>query len=583
MNERAKIAALLNEAERYRQSGDISRADKRYRAALKRAPNDPQVNFLIGRFKARARETAHEAIKHLQTSIKYKPDFVGSHGQLGQLYLSVGDLQNAETSFRQVIELNKRDWSGFLNLANALMRQNRLGEASQIIADGLAVAPRNAELLNTQGLIQRQFERFDEAELSFRQAIKAKSASYQAHYNLIRLLEIRSKYDDLSEALAAARESCGTTPFIIMAEARQLRRDNQLSEARRLLESIADAPMDEREKARRSFLHGMICDGLDMPAQAFDSFVAANQVRARINPHHSALMAQYLERIRRYDDLIDGEWNTRWSAHDQSDEQSSPIFLIGFPRSGTTLVETMLRGHPDLIVAGEPPTLDRVRARLDEMGDDTLKRLPKFDGAEVAELRRVYFTTMEAVLDSDELKRAHRVVDKQPLNMINAALIYRMFPDARFIFVERHPCDSVLSCFMQDFVTSEEMSSFLNIQNAARLYDASMSLWIKLRDRLEFPAITVRYEDLIANAEAEMQKAAECTAIGWDPGLIAHRETAQRDDTVRTPSRTQVAEPLYDRAIYRWERYRTQLADVLPILLPWADRLGYKDSGAAST
>jgi len=575
--ERAKIAALLQEAERYSQAGDLARADKRYRAALKRAPNDAHINFLIGRHEAKSSDKAHEAIKHLQKSISYRPDYIEGHGQLGKLYFSIKDYPNAELCFGKVIELNKGDWSGYLNLANTLYQQGRSDDASRVALDGLAIAPRNPELLNTHGLILKQLDDMDLAEQTFRRAIQARSDYLPAYFNLIALIELHSEIGDLPEILAAAREVCGPTPSIVISEARILKRKGQFSEARQLLEGLAEISIDDRTKARRSYLLGEICDRLDEPDQAFSSFVTANRIRADANDRHDSLKKQFLERIDRYSDLIDGAWNAPWSNQAPLDEHSSPLFLVGFPRSGTTLIEMMLRGHPEICVAEEPPTLDRVRDRLGEMGEDCIARLHRLDGSEIAELRRAYFAAIETVLSQSEVERPRLVVDKQPLNIVNAALIFRMFPDARFIFVERHPCDCVLSCFMQSFVLSEEMASFLNIKDSATLYDLSMSLWFKLRDRFGLSVITVRYEDLVANAEVELKKVADFIGVEWDPGLLAHQDSARRLERIRTPSRSQVIEPLYNRSTSRWLKYRTQMADVLPILLPWADRFGYED------
>jgi len=581
--ERAKLAKLLQEAERYSQAGDLARADKRYRAALKRAPNDPQINFLLGRHEAKSSEKAPEAIKHLQKSIELRPDYSEGHGQLGKLYFSIKDYPNAELCFRKIIELNKGDWSGYLNLANTLYQQGQSDEASRVALDGLAITPRNPELLNSHGLILRQLDDMDAAEQSFRRAIKAQSDYLPAYYNLIALIELHSEIGDLPEILAAARKAGGATPAIVIAEARLLKRKSQFSEARQLLESLSETTLDDRTKARKSYLHGEICDRLDEPDHAFASFVTANRLRADTNVRHDSLRTQYLERIDRYSDLIDSAWNAPWSNPAPLDERSSPLFLVGFPRSGTTLIEMMLRGHPDICVAEEPPTLDQVRDRLDKMGEDRLTRLPALDGSEIAQLRRAYFTAIEAVLSQSEIDRARLVVDKQPLNIVNAALIYRMFPDARFIFIERHPCDCVLSCFMQSFVISEEMASFLSIKDAATLYDFSMSLWFKMRDRFEPSVITVKYEDLVADVEVELQKVADFIGVEWDAGLLAHQDSARRLELIRTPSRSQVIEPLYNRATSRWLKYQTQMADVLPILLPWADRFGYEDHNIESS
>jgi hypothetical protein len=154
-------------------------------------------------------------------------------------------------------------------------------------------------------------------------------------------------------------------------------------------------------------------------------------------------------------------------------------------------------------------------------------------------------------------------------------LIYRIFPDAKVVFAARHPCDAVLSCFMANFQLNRAMLSFPDLEEAALLYDAVLDLWTRATALLPIAVHTVRYESMVDDLEGEMRPLLDFLGIGWDAAVLDNRGAAGRRDYIRTASYAQVAEPIYARAAGRWESYRAELAPVLPILAPWAERLGY--------
>ena len=249
------------------------------------------------------------------------------------------------------------------------------------------------------------------------------------------------------------------------------------------------------------------------------------------------------------------------------DKRQAPVFLLGFPRSGTTLLDTMLRGHPRIAVLEELPMLERVNAALG--GPERVARLNEI---QAAHLREVYFSTL-----AEQRPPPGRdiVIDKLPFHIADTVLIHRLFPNARFIFALRHPCDAVLSCFMQNFQVNFGMAAFLDIEHAAKLYDSAMAYWTHCTELLPLNTYTLRYESLITDAEGEMRALMEFLKLDWDEGVLAHQQNAAGRTRVRTPSYWQVTEKLYTRASGRWLRYRAQLAPVLPMLERWAARFGY--------
>jgi hypothetical protein len=241
--------------------------------------------------------------------------------------------------------------------------------------------------------------------------------------------------------------------------------------------------------------------------------------------------------------------------------------LVGFPRSGTTLLDTFLMGHPDTEVLEEFHMLGAAETVLGNTAG-----LPHRSAEQLEQARRAYFAELDRHTD-----RAFGglIVDKLPLNMLGLPVIYSLFPDAKIIFAQRHPCDAVLSGFMQSFTLNDAMACFLTIVDAADLYDSAMSLFTRSRDALQVGVHTLVYEELVADPAAALQPLIAFLGLDWRPELLDHRATARSRGAIITPSYDQVVQPLSKAPSGRWRRYEAQLEPVLPVLMPWAERLGY--------
>jgi hypothetical protein len=231
------------------------------------------------------------------------------------------------------------------------------------------------------------------------------------------------------------------------------------------------------------------------------------------------------------------------------------------------LLDTFLMGHPDTEVLEERHMLGAAETVLGNVA-----RLPERTADELEQARRAYFAELDRHVDREF---PGLVVDKLPLNMLGLPVIRSLFPDARIIFAQRHPCDCVLSGFMQSFTLNDAMACFLTIEGAAGLYDAAMRMFTASRETLPVSVHTLVYEELVTDPEAVLQPLIEFLGLEWRPELLDHRSTARARGAIITPSYDQVVQPLTKAPSGRWRRYEKQLGPVLPILLPWAERLGY--------
>jgi tetratricopeptide (TPR) repeat protein len=340
----------------------------------------------------------------------------------------------------------------------------------------------------------------------------------------------------------------------------------RLGEMERALELAEQAPADV-DAATRAQIIGQANDRLGNSEAAFAAFEEMNRIDSFAAHDPAAQAADYLSSFReRRTDVLTPEWVSRWPEVPPPNRE--PAFLVGFPRSGTTLLDTLLMNDPGIAVSEENPMLTHLSARIGEFD-----RVAELGPDEVADLRRAYFEEAESYVPNS---RGKLLLDKFPFALGAAPLIHRLFPEARILFLARHPCDVVLSCFMNRFQPNDVGSTFLTLEGTARLYDAMMELWTRSRELLPLTVLDVRYEALVEEPKPQMQRVAEFVGIGWSDDLVENRPAAERRGFIKTPSYSQVAEPIYRRAVERWRKYSDELAPVVPILKPWIEALGYE-------
>jgi hypothetical protein len=167
-------------------------------------------------------------------------------------------------------------------------------------------------------------------------------------------------------------------------------------------------------------------------------------------------------------------------------------------------------------------------------------------------------------------------LDKLPMRTLNAGLIQRLFPDARLLFALRHPCDVVLSNFMQAYAENEAFIHFDTLGDSARMYDRVMALWGQYDAVLELKRTRCRYEDLVMDTELELERICGFLGIDLNQAMLDLQSRLAARGRIRTNSYQQVAEPIYQRSSGRWKHYAAQMKEVLPVLAPYAEQFGYE-------
>ncbi|MEO7325933.1 MAG: sulfotransferase [Dokdonella sp.] len=394
---------------------------------------------------------------------------------------------------------------------------------------------------------------------------------------LATIYERVNRLDD-AEALAATVVAMGlaaTDPNSREAEhvlaTLMLRRGNAAG-ARSQLEQTG--PRGE-EDASHYFKLAEACDKLadyDAAMQALVKAHALQVAESRISnaqdfaPTAPALPATLIE--------VSADAYRGWPDLNAPDSAHSPVFILGFPRSGTTLLEQMLDAHPSLQSMDENPFFNRLADTLRRHDPAVLTDLAVLRQFDCDELRKRYL-----VMVSEKIRRRWdaRLVDKNPLNMLWLPLIYRLYPAAKHVLAIRHPCDVILSCYMQNFRSSILIASSETLQRLARAYVEAMQVWLRHVEVFQPDVLVSRYEDLVVDTEAQTRRLAAFLELEDASPMLGFDQHAREKGYIATPSYSQVIEPVNRKGMNRWLRYRAAFEPVLPIVEPMLRHWGYSN------
>lgn len=513
-----------------------------------------------------------EAIASYDKALQIKPDLFEALNNRGAALMHQGRLDEAIASFGKALEINPSFAEAHNNLGTALKRQGRLVEAISSFRKAVHITPRFAEAHNGLGAALMDQGHPDEAIKSFRRAIQIKPDYVDAHSNLCGLYETQNNLEEFEKAVEQAALNCGEGNSEILCRLAQLAsRKNQFEDAVGYLNRVQIEKLQTPLKWAYFSLLGKACDKLGRFEEAFSAIGKLNELIKASAEARKFKAEKFLNSVQSRKKAWTSDVKPVWAHATASAKQISPVFLVGFPRSGTTLLDSILRSHPGIGVVEEKPMVGEMSKALKQV--QTIETLNGLSAADILGLRDAYFKELKIHLEPDD--EGKLIVDKFPLYIAHAGLIHRVFPDAKFILALRHPCDCVLSCFMQNFKLNDAMMNFLDLEQAAKLYAAVMELWSVYRQKLGLEVHVLKYEDLVQDLEGTCKPLIGFLGLKWDDNLHNYQKTALGRGIIDTPSYSQVVQPLYRQASGRWTSYRKQMEPVLPVLQPWIEAFGY--------
>ena len=459
-----------------------------------------------------------------------------------------------------------------LQLGIALRQQGRNTEALALFDAAQARLPDLPGVDFARSGALQQLGRREEAVESLRKALTREPDHVSALACLAMISAELGDFTTASQSGAAAVERDPDNPFALIALAITDIEERRFAAAHERLERTIANPAFMGDEGV-TFAIVLAADAYDRQGKFADAFALYRTSKARLRAIHAAKFGP-ARMIRDVESCIGYfRYSPRWSASRippaTAEEPHRHVFLLGFTRSGTTLLESILAMSPEVVHADEVDFLSDAGRGLDIYSEAGLEKLAMLGENEIIERQDVYWQAVH----SAEFRVAGKVfVDKMPLNSLRLSLICRLFPSARLIFVVRDPRDVVLSCFRRLFSASLTTFEYFNLEDCARFYAAVMTLVDLCREKLPLDLYEHRHEQMIAAFEPSIRAVCNFIGIDWSEDMRDfHRVT--RDVTIL--SAAQVRRGLYAEGVGQWRRYRDALAPILPILAPWVRRFGY--------
>lgn len=512
-----------------------------------------------------------QALGFLRTEAALNPRHAPVHNNLGTVFQQLGQLSQAEAAYRRAVQFAPDYVEAYSNLGGVLRRLGRLGEAEAACRRALEIRPDDPVTQFNLGNVLRDLNKPEPAENAYRRAFEIEPGYADAYGGLAHMLEQMNRVSAAKSVAVAGLKASPDDPFLNCIVARCERREGNIQQATTRLLAFQNTRLSVDIAKDINFELGNLFDLSGDAAKAVLHYSEANALAARNAVDIGLDRIVYLREV---DELyaffskLDA-----WPATPGPKQATTPLFLIGFPRSGTTLLEVVLDAHPKLQTLSEKPVVQGLKEFLRTTNAGYPGALTDLTHDQVHRMREIYFKAAYRYIEPhpDGL-----LIDKLPLSICDVGLILRVFPGAKFILALRHPYDVCLSCFMQSFKLNEANVNFFSLEDAARLYAKVMTLWQQYVRTLPVNYHVVKYETLVDDFEPEVRRLLAFIGVDWSDKVLHYAESVKARQDENTPSYHQVAEPLYRRARYRWRRYEQQIGAVRSTLSPYAEYFGYR-------
>lgn len=587
----------------FSEQGRDAEAMKDLEEAIRIAPGDANIYNTYGQILVRLQKP-REAAAAFETAVSLAPNLAQAHYNLGGVREGLGEIEAAEQCFRNTARIDPNHIEAWARLAKIASRRGQNKEAHELANRAFALTPlklerpqETAEAFERAislapnfpqahfglGYVRIGLGELEAAEQSFRNAVQIDPNYAEAW---AQLAEIASRHGQFKEAHKLADRALSLKPNLHLAMQNHVatalvERDFERAEfwlSNKLLKDPSLSPLD------RAVAKGSLGDLRHAQHRYEEAFAAYSQSAAEkyaiyaptFEPRGGRTVYSHGEWLVEYFGNVEtADWSVRTRKTlppDSRDGARGHAFLVGFPRSGTTLLENILASHPQIVALEERGTLDDAfLAFMPDIGKRD--RLAQITPAQIEEQRALYWRNVRRHGAQVEGKL---LVDKYPLNTIQLPIIARLFPDAHILFAIRDPRDIVLSCFRRNFWMNPYVFEFLSLERAARYYAIVMQLREIYRQKLELDWLDLRLEDLVRDFEGTARAACAFLGVDWDVRMQNFAENAKKR-SISTPSAPQVVRGINSEGIGVWRNYRTHMEPVLPTLAPWIEKFGYSE------
>ncbi|MGE5626259.1 MAG: sulfotransferase [Bacillota bacterium] len=528
------------------QRGRSTEALSLMQRALQFAPGSPLFhNNLAGVYEQTGRGA--EAEREYREALALKPDYVQAYVNLGMLYAARGDYPRALAEFERALGADPGNYTAWYSRAEALQELARTTEAVEAYGRAAEAAGDNVDLLLTVAGALREAGALAEARRCHARALALAPDYPPAENSMGNMLAMEG---DLAEAETHYRRAIALKPdyagaFHNLADVAKLKEGDPLWPGLMALAGRVDE-LETDDAVALHFTLGRVWEGQGQYPRAFGHFLEGNRLKRAVINYDEARQRKFFEDFTR-------EFTPEFMAARRLDNADDrPVFIVGMPRSGTTLVEQILSSHPEVHGAGEVHALRNcLREELppDNADYGLPEQIPGLDAAALTRVAARYGRWMDG-----QAKGARKLTNKLPGNMVFVGLIHLLYPQARVIHCTREPLDTCLSCFTKLFTTGHPFSYELGeLGRFYRMYDRLMQGW---RAALPGYMLELSYESLVADFDNEVKKLVAFCGLPWDEACLRFHESKR---SVRTASLAQVRRPIYSGSVGRWKHYEKEL------------------------
>lgn len=532
------------------QSGQFEKAIK----ACKKLMKDQSLGLAAHRMCAHAYFNMgknQDALQTLKKANKKWPKDPGLKQDLARSCYLAARYKEALKLYKDLHSLHPEDSIFLSNIASSLLALNELEEAEEWAIKATQVANPNSNGFNTLGSIYLRQQKLSDAEKAYQKALEIGPPDIRQIHNYLIFCESHNKIESAFDTFENLTPEFKTHPLILskMASFKKLSKD--YAGAEQDLRYALDHPNVFNPAQYRTCLFelGKMLDHQGKSHEAFEFFEKGNK--------DAALRFQTQAQENPYDDFVSQE---QLIIEGQSID-TQPIFVLGFPRSGTTLVHQILETDPNVQVYEESPVLlDLFREMRDQKSP--LKR-------DIWQQKFLDRYKKEFGWQTDKT-----LIDRSAPNALYFPFIRKLFPNAKIIFLHRHPLDLALSCFMQDFQLNFQTLEFCDLTKTAKLIQAAYD---HIKPDAEF-VLESRYEDIVQNFDQETKTLFDFLGLKWTEQVCDFWQRARQKEGIYTASSQQVIQPLYKTASYRWLKYKEALTPIADQLTPLCEQLGYQQN-----
>ena len=503
--------------------------------------SDPQVWCLLSAIYG-AMNCNHDAEECAQRAIELAPGYLTAHTNLALAKLNLEKFDAAKQGIQKILRTHPKNWQANYYMGLCLEKES--------------------------GQDERAISYFEIAQQSIPDAHRPLSVSLINAYE--RIGEINKSQQVVDKYLTKYPDD----PEIGLIKARNTANDGNYRAAKDRLSSLLDNEhLTTSERSRLLNQYGLTLDKLGEYKDAYQAFKQCQQIERKNNPEYDG--NRIYEKIKHNQAATSIENTSKWSPQISGDEHPAPMFIIGFPRSGTTLLERIVSAHPEITPSSEENLIPRVIDKLNLLSNNRTPypfNLNDITDDQIIILRHEYWQQVEK--RCGKIPETGLFLDKLPLNIIELCFINRIFPEAKILLAIRDPRDVCLSCFMQQFKPNHAMANFYSLEDAARFYDSTMSLFVHYEGTLNLDTHTVRYEDIVSDLETQARDLLDFLELEWDENVLNYSQN--RKYKITTPSYHDTCKPIFTSAVERWRNYEKHIAPLMPHLRSHVTRYEYR-------